>query len=207
MKRYVMEFLGTFFFVFTIAMTSNPLAAAIMLMAWLYIGGHISGGHYNPLVSLAVAMRGRLAWDILPFYMLSQIAAGAAAFGLSFFFHDQIMLPHPGEGISLLEAGVIEVLLSFVLGLVVLMVATSRHYAQSQIFGVAIGLTIFALAALGSPISGGLFNPAISVGAAIVGLLKGMPIMWAEVFMYVIGSLLGGALASYAFNYFMHNEA
>lgn len=206
MKRLIMEFLGTFFLVLTIAMTANPFAIAAMLMAWVYIGGYISGGHYNPLVSFAVALVGKLSWREFPYYFAVQVLGGFAAYALTFFLHGQVFIPAPSPNATFLQAFVVEVLLAFVLALVVLNVATADSFKGSHIFGFAIGFTIPALAYLGSPISGGLFNPAISLGSYIFGALKGMPIVWEHLLMYVGGALLGGYLAAIAFRYFVYDK-
>lgn len=206
MKKLLMECLGTFFFVLTIIVTGNALAIAAMLMAWVYIGGYVSGGHYNPAVSLAVALRGRLSREELLRYMGAQIVGGFAAYLIAAFIGSQIVLPAPGTNVTLLQAFVVEILLAFVLALVVLTVATSERFKGSQVFGVAIGFTIPALAILGSPISGGLFNPAIALGAAFFGLINGLAVIWPHVLMYVAGALIGGFLAAYTFHHFGLDE-
>lgn len=203
MKNQVVEFLGTFFFVLTIVMTANPFAIATMLMAWVYIGAYVSGGNYNPMISLALALRGRLRWDELPWYMVAQILGGFAAFLFVGFLQHRVTIPSPGMGVSLLQAFLVEVLLSFVLALVVLTVATAEKFRTSHIFGFAIGFTIPALAALGGPISGGLFNPAIALGATLYSLVHGLPVVWVHLLMYLGGAFLGAFLAACAFKYFM----
>lgn len=206
MKKQLMEFLGTFFFISTIAMTSNPIAIGLMLMAWLYIGGYISGGHFNPMVSLAVAIRGNLNWKDFPSYVIAQIAGGFLAYAMTYFIYGKISVPAPGSQVTLLQAFIVEILLAFVLALVVLVTATSDKFKNSQIFGFAIGLTIPALAAIGGPISGGLFNPAIALGSSLFALTKGLPIAWPALLMYVIGALIGGYLAAQAFKYFFQER-
>lgn len=201
MKPAIIEFLGTFFFVLAVATTANPLAIASMLMAWLYIGGYVSGGHFNPMVSFAVALRGGMHWHLVPRYMFSQILGGVFAFALASFLQGQVTIPAPGSDVTLLQAFVVEVLLSFVFALVVLNVTTGEHFKRSNIFGFAIGFTIPALARIGGPISGGLFNPAISVGGSIFGAFKGLPISWEHLTMYIGGALLGAFFAASAFKY------
>ncbi len=94
MNKYVMEFMGTFFLVFTVGMTViepgagalAPLAIGSALMVMVYAGGHISGGHYNPAVTLSVLVRGRISSKDTVAYMVVQIVAGlvaAAIVGLS----------------------------------------------------------------------------------------------------------------------------
>lgn len=206
MKRYCMEFLGTFFLVLAVALGTNPIGIAAMLMAWVYIGGYISGAHFNPMVSFAMYLIGRLNSMNLLRYVGAQVLGSFAAFALAYFLRKVVAMPHPGIGITLAQAGVVEILLAFVLALVVLTVTVSRKYAGSTIFGFVIGFTIPALAMVGGPISGGLFNPAIALGASIFGALKGAVINWEHLAMYVGCALLGGALAAYAFKYFYSPE-
>jgi aquaporin Z len=206
MKKLLMEFLGTFFLVLSIAMGANAIAIASMLMAWLYIGGYISGGHYNPMVSLAVALRGRLKWaEFLP-YICAQILGGIAAFGMTSFLQGEIVIPAPGNDVMLRQAMLVEILLAFVLAFVVLVTTTADKFRTSHIFGLAIGFTVPALAVVGGPISGGLFNPAIAFGASIVGFIQGSPIVWEHLCMYVGGAFAGGALAAYAFKHFYDKD-
>ncbi len=204
MRRLVVEFLGTFFFLLTIALTANALAIACMLMAWIYIGGYISGGHYNPAVTLAVGLHGRWQWASIFRYWFAQVLGGILAFAVAFYLSGQLTIPHPLAPFG--KSFLVEVLLAFVLCLVVLVVAISDRFKNSSVFGFAIGFTIPALAALGSPISGGLFNPAIALGSHIVGMAKGLPLNGMNLLLYVGGALLGGALAAYAYNYFRFDE-
>lgn len=201
MKRLLMELLGTFFLVLTIAITGNALAAGLMLMAWVYIGAYVSGAHYNPLISLAVKLTGRLSWREMVYYWGAQILGGVAAYTVAAAVLNRLTVPQPSA--ELLPAFIFEIVLAFVFGLVVLVVAISNKYKDSYIFGFVIGLTLFALSAVGANISGGLFNPAIALGAHLAGLFKGMAIVWPVVLMYVFGALLGGFLAAHAYRYFI----
>src|SRR6476661_10722186 len=90
MRRYAVEFIGTFFLVLTIGCTGlaetpgviAPLAIGSVLMAMIYAGGHISGAHYNPAVTLGVYLRGRCpAGDVLPYIVSQIVGAGAAEIG------------------------------------------------------------------------------------------------------------------------------
>ncbi|MCL4361810.1 aquaporin [Candidatus Dependentiae bacterium] len=200
MKKLVMEFLGTFFLVLTVAVTGNPLAIASVLMAWTYIGGFVSGAHYNPAVSLAVGIRSGHEWIHIAYYTLAQVLGGIIAYATTYYLHGSIHIPAPAVG--LVQAFIVEILLAFVFTLVVLTVSTAEVFKNNYVFGFAIGFTIPALVYLGTPISGGLFNPAIALGANLLGVIRGMPVMWSEVGMYVGGALIGGALAAYAFDYF-----
>ena len=184
-------------------MSFNPIAIAAMLMVWVYIGAYVSGANYNPAVSLAMALRGKLAWHTLPWYWLAQVLGGCAAFFLASHLHGHLVIPAPGNGVTLLEAFVVEVLLAFVFALIILVIATADRYRGNHIFGFAIGFSIPALSGVGGAISGGLFNPAIAIGAMLVGLLSGVPVVWSHLFMYVGGALLGAVLAALAFHHFI----
>ena len=89
-KKYLVEFIGTFFLVFTVLcvvfyeyhVIAGPIAIGLALMVCVYAGGHISGGHYNPAVSLAASIRGALEWKQIIPYWISQFLGSAAAFGL-----------------------------------------------------------------------------------------------------------------------------
>lgn len=201
MKRLVMEFLGTFFLVLAFALTSNPIAIAAMLMAWVYIGSHVSGAHYNPAVSLAHTAAGYSNWGQFLWYALAQVLGGFAAFLTAYKLVGQVAIPVPAANVDLLQALITEVLLAFVFALVILVIAHTKHFRASTIGGFVIGFTIPALALVGGPISGGLFNPAISLGANLLAIVKGVAVIWPNVLMYVGGALLGGFLASLVFHY------
>lgn len=203
MKKLLMEFLGTFFLVLAVAMNAGAIAIAAMLMTWIYIGGYVSGAHYNPLVTLAVVVRERFGWKEAPWYMLAQVLGGFVAYALTFYLKGQIVIPAPAPQVTILQAFLVEVLLSFTFALVVLVVTTTELFRTSQLFGLIIGFSIPALARVGAPISGGLFNPAIALGASLMGLVKGTPILWEHLFMYVGGAFLGAVLAAIVFKYFM----
>lgn len=200
-KPLLVEFLGTFFLVLTIAMTNNPVAIASMLMAWLYIGANESGANYNPLISLALAITNHLSWKKFGLYSLSQIFGGFMAFVFTYNLKGIILVPQPSLQFKIEQAFLIELLLSLVFALVVLYTAVSKNYKNSYVFGFAIAFTVPALAALGAPISGGLFNPAISIGANLFALSKGMSIIGSHLLMYIAGSFGGGALAAYLYKF------
>ncbi|OQA36186.1 MAG: aquaporin Z [Candidatus Dependentiae bacterium ADurb.Bin331] len=204
MRKLLMEFIGTFFFILTIAIGAGPIAVSSMLMAWLYIGFYVSGGHFNPMVTLAVMLTEGITLVHAGYYMLAQIAGGFLAYAAAAYLHTRVVFPEPNASVSLAQAFIVEILLAFVFASVVLHVAMTKRFHASTVFGFAIGFTIPALMAFGGPISGGLFNPAISIGSTLFGAISGMSeIMWSHLGMYVIGAFLGGALAAYAFIYFV----
>jgi aquaporin Z len=176
MKKSLVEFIGTFFLVFTIgnvvlppgAGALAPLAIGAALMVMVFAGGHVSGAHYNPAVTLAVWIRGRCPTaDVVP-YMISQILAAVVAAMLLRYLH-----PHGATGpfaIGVKAAFLAEFLFTFALAWVVLNVATAKGTAGNSFYGLAIGLTVMTGAFAVGGISGGVFNPAVAVGVILMGL-------------------------------------
>jgi aquaporin Z len=201
MYKYLTEFIGTFFLVLTVGCTGiaagpgviPPIAIGSVLMVMIYAGGHVSGGHYNPAVTLGVFMRGRCAaGDVAP-YMLAQaagaIAAAAAVFVLK---AGESVVPFQAR---ILPAFAAELLYTFALVLVVLNVATARATSGNSYFGLAIGFTVLVGAFAVGDISGGAFNPAVAIGASAMGLLA-----WSNLWLYLVADFCGGALAALAFS-------
>lgn len=200
MKRFIMEFLGTFFLILAVALTGNAIAIGAMLMAWIYIGSHITAAHYNPAVSFAALLIGKVRREEFIKYFIAQILGGLVAYILAANLHGSVAIPAPS--IEMLPAFLVEVLLSFVFVLLVLVVVYSERFKGSHISGFAIGFAIPALLIVGSPLSGGLFNPAIALGSNGYALFKGMHVIWGDVLMYGIGALFGGFLASSVYKNF-----
>jgi len=209
MKRYLTEFIGTFFLVLTICLVSDvkspgevgvrtySLAVAAILMAMVYMGGHISGGHYNPSVSLAVLLRGKLKpLDFVP-YLIAQLGGALAAAYLVYVTRHQVTCPDPGANPAVTVI-LVEAIFTFALSLVFLNVATSKGTEGNSYYGLAIGLTYFAAASVGGPLSGGVFNPAVAVGPMAVHYwFASGPIEFLA--YYLIGPFLGGAVAAVVF--------
>ncbi|EFV13671.1 MIP/aquaporin family protein [Segniliparus rugosus] len=200
LRKLVTEALGTFVLVLTVGCAVRggasfaPLAIGFALMVSVYAGGHISGGHYNPAVSLAAAVRGRLDWSRLVGYWAAQIA-GALAAALAAGY---IVRPAPAHKASpVADFGPVflaELVFTFVLAFVVLNVATSKDHPDNSFYGLAIGSAVFVGAVAVGPVSGGAFNPAVALGGSALGLFA-----WQSLWLYVVANLLGGALAGAAF--------
>jgi aquaporin Z len=200
-RKYLTEFVGTLFFVMTIGLVATPnhplapLVIGTVLMVIVYMGGHVSGGHYNPAVSLAVFLRGKLPAADLPPYIAAQVLGALAGAYLSYMFLDQTFAPAPAATATTMTALLVEVFYTFLLALVVLNVATSPATEGNSFYGLAIGATIVVAAFAGGPISGGAFNPAIGTGAIVVNSLAGGG-SWSHLWLYLVGPLAGGALAA-----------
>jgi aquaporin Z len=205
MRRYLTEFIGTFFLVFTIGLTVTagspmaPLAIGSSLMIMVYMGGHVSGGHYNPAVSLALLLRGKMA-SIGEFvgYVVSQVAGAIVAALTTYVIVGQTLKVAPAASASTLGALLVEILFTFALALVVLNAAASAKTQGNSFYGLAIGFAIVVGAFAGGPISGGAFNPAVGTGPILVDAMVGGGSL-SHLWLYLVGPFLGGALAAGVF--------
>ena len=205
MRNYVTEFIGTFFLCLTIGLTvlngtpMAPLAIGASLMVMVYMGGHVSGGHFNPAVSLAVLLRGKMA-SIGEFvgYVVSQ-CAGAIVAGLAVYaILGRTFAPAPAPTASVMGAFLVELLYTFALALVVLNAAASAKTHGNSFYGIAIGFTVVVAAFAGGPISGGAFNPAVGLGPILVDTMLGEGTL-ANLWLYLVAPLAGGGLAALVF--------
>lgn len=201
MRNLVTEFIGTFFLVLTIGLTVlggtqfAPLAIGAALMIMVYMGGHVSGAHYNPAVTLAVCMRGKLSGAQVVPYWIAQIAGATAAAATAYYLLGKTFAPAPGAGVDAVKAVIVEALFTFALALVVLNSATAPKTANNSFYGLAIGFTVVVAAFAGGPISGGAFNPAVGIGPIVIDTMMGSG-SFANLWIYLVGPLLGGFAAA-----------
>jgi aquaporin Z len=204
-RRYLTELLGTFLFVACIGLivaqgveSLAPLMIGSALMVLVYMGGHVSGAHYNPAVTLAIYFRGGLpARDVVP-YMVMQILGGTLGAWLSYCLTGGTFGPAPAPTATLLGALVTEILFTFLLALTVLNVAVSRATRANSFYGLAIGFAIVVGAFAGGPISGGVYNPAVGTGATLIhGFFGGGD--FSSLWLYLVGPFTGGLLAALVF--------
>jgi aquaporin Z len=202
------EFVGTFLLVFTVGCNVMGRTAvwagvsiASVLMVMIYAFGKISGGNFNPAVSVALGltqhMKGPvkdMEWSTVGIYCLVQLVAGISA-GMCYLamFGDAFALG-PAKGFGAMEAGVCEVLYTFMLCFVVLNVATAKAAEDNTFYGLAIGFVVIAGAYGAGVVSGGCFNPAVAFGIDISsGIRRG----WC--FAYLAFELIGAAIAAVLF--------
>ena len=195
MRKYIIEFIGTFFLVLIIALTGNPLAIGAGVVGLVYFGGYISGAHYNPAVTLALWMSKKIKSYIAIRYMLTQLLAAITASAFYYLITYKTFTPHFGPGVSMTSALIIEVLFTFLLCSVVLHAAATDKTKDNDYFGLAIGLTVMAGAFAAGPISGAAFNPAVGVGPLLYDF-GNLASHTTELLTYIIGPFLGGSLAS-----------
>ena len=200
-KKYLVEFIGTFFLVFTIGATAAwggtgviaPLAIGFALMVMVYAGGYISGGHYNPAVSLAAVVRGALpAVQWLP-YALAQILGGVVAAALVNVLGG-VEAAAPIPEIAGVIAG--EALFTFALCYVVLHTATSTKTEGNSYYGLAIGSTVMVGAFAVGSICIGAFNPAVALSVLVLGTCCAKIVL-----LTVIMNLVAGALAGLVYKF------
>lgn len=201
MHRYLTELIGTFFLVLTIGLTTvqgaamAPLAIGSVLMVMVYMGGHVSGGHYNPAVTLGVFFAGKVGTGDLLAYWLSQVAGALLGAFAVLALVGETFAPAPGPEVGLWGMLGAEVLFSFALVLVVLNAAVSPATTGNSFYGLAIGFTVMVGAWAVGPISGAAFNPAVGVGPTVLHVLRGGG-SWGSLWIYVVAPLAGGALAA-----------
>lgn len=193
------EFVGTFLFFFVIALVApsgsvlTPIAIGLALAAAVYANGHRSGAHYNPAISWALFLQKKITATELGAYVIAQLLGGILAFTVGTGIVGKPVRIAPGEGIADLSAFLVEAIFTFFLTLVVMNVAATKKTEGNSFYGLAIGFTIVGAAIAGGPISGGAFNPAVGLSAAIA---KGnLPQVW----IYIAGPLLGSTLGSLFF--------
>jgi len=202
MNKYIAEFIGTFFLVLTIGCTVIPAAAGVIaplaigaaLMVMVFAGGHISGGHFNPAVTFAIFIRGRLEMkDVVP-YWIAQLAAGIVAAFVAMFLVGKSGTPLEITNIPVVF--VAEFLFTFALAYVVLNCATAKGTLDNSFYGLAIGMTVMVGAFSVGSISGGAFNPAVALGAVMMHLVKA-----SDVWIHIVADLAGGLVAALIFKF------
>ena len=206
MPKYLTEFIGTFFLVATIGFTviapgadhMAPLAIGAALMVMIFAGGHVSGAHYNPAVTLAVYLRGKCsAADVIP-YWIAQIAGAAAAAMIVLFMKGNPVVTAAQPDVA--RALVAEFLYTFALCYVVLNVATAKGTSGNPTYGLAIGFTVLTGAYSVGAVSGGAFNPAVAVGITMMGLSA-----LANIWIFLVANFAAGAAAAVIFK-MMHPQ-
>ena len=201
MNKYIVEFIGTFFLVLTVGCTGigagagviAPLAIGAALMVMVFAGGHISGGHYNPAVTLGVLIRGKVKpADVVPYWIAQFLAAAIAALLTIKVLRAGIPVTAimPKTGPALLA----EFLFTFALVYVVLNTATAEGTSGNSFYGLAIGMTVMTGAFAVGDISGGAFNPAVALGICVLGISS-----WGNIWIYLLADFAAAVVAAVIF--------
>jgi len=200
MRKYIVEFIGTFFLVSGAAF-AGAYGATLALIVMIYASGHISGAHFNPAVSVAMYMRKKLPKDEFGGYLIAQFLGAIVAGLIAFYvFEKEGNASCDGDTVQIGKAVLAELLGTFALAYVVLNVATAKGTAGNSFYGLAIGGTVLAMALIFGGYSGGVFNPAVGVGLALQE-----SICWKDIWIYFVAPVAGGVLAALTFSYL--NEA
>ena len=202
MKKYIIELIGTFFLVLIIGLTENPIAIGLGLAVLVYMGAHISGAHYNPVVSLAMLINNQIELKEFSFYLASQLLGSVVAtYFIMLLGNDFNVVSNTNDISSFFVA---EILFTFLLVFVILNVALNKNLKGNQFYGLAIGLTVTAGAFAVGNISGGVFNPAVSFGPSLFSFIDpqvvGTNVSSSDFFIYyLISGIIGSVIASYLY--------
>lgn len=200
-NAYLLEAIGTFFLVLVFGFTGDALAIGLSLMALIYIGFEGSGAHYNPAVSFGFLLKRKLSLAEFSGYFISQVLGGILAASVLLFLSGSVFYVEPPASTNLYQQAFAEVFFVFIFVLVMLIFSLSNDHRRTKLIGLVAGLTFAGLILAATSISGGVLNPAISLGTAIVDLINGGG-SYMDILLYSIAPLTGGALAAFAFNFF-----
>lgn len=198
--KLLTEFVGTYVFLTVISLSGYagplaPLAIGSALMVMVYMGGHVSGAHYNPAVTFGLLLRRRIPVVEAGAYWVTQLVAAALAFTFGYLVSGKSGGVHPGPGAYSISALAVEIAITATLVLVILNVAATRATEGNSFYGLAIGFTVMVGAFTVGPISGGAFNPAVAFGATLSSALFKSG-SWTDFWIYVVGPLVGAVIAA-----------
>ncbi len=198
MKRYVVEFLGTFLIVLAVSLTENPMTIGFIYMVMLYLGARISGAHYNPAVTQALWLRGAFNTHFIPHYVIAQFLGALAALYFVYALAGLLYVPDISPEDNVLLVCVMETLFTLSLCYVYLATRTTHQFKGTQLYGLILGFSLIGLSSMG-----GLFNPAIGCAAFVLHAFLAGSVMHIgnKLLVYVICPLVGSALAGLAFDY------
>ncbi|HSA83326.1 MAG TPA: aquaporin [Patescibacteria group bacterium] len=195
MRKYFIEFIGTFFLVLIVALTGNPIAIGFGLAALVYMGGYISGAQYNPAVTFAVWLSKKIDTKTALLYVCVQFIAAIVAAAVYHYVTSLFFIPQPGIAVPFGTALLLEVLFTFLLASVVLHTAVSEQTKGNDYYGLAIGSVVLVGAFAAGPISGGAFNPAVGVGPLLFDVTH-LAQYGIQSVLYIVGPLLGAGIAA-----------
>lgn len=201
MRRYATELVGTLALVFTVGCAVlgdqpgvlPPIALGAVLAAVVLACAPVSGAHVNPAVTLAFVLRGRTPSSELLSYWAAQLIGGLLGAVAAHYVTDAHGTSPELHGREIVATLLGEALFAFLLVLVVLAVTTPEPLDVTR-YALAVGLTVTAGAFALGTLAGGAFNPAVAVGAWVVGLVAG-PSLW----VFLVADVVGATAAALAF--------
>ena len=213
LRRLSAEFIGTFFLVLVVCMSTyskvsadlQPIAIGLMLIGLIYANGYMSAAMFNPAVTLAFWLRGRIETKDALAYIVVQFVAGVAAacLTLALTMAKPIVQPiaAPPQYFALIPAILSEIVGTFLMCWVILNVATSKTIEGNSFYGLAIGSTVAGLIYTLGSVSGSVFNPAVAVALGVAQIGN-----WGNLWIYLVGSFGGAAVAALAYRFINRDE-
>ena len=196
MKNYLTELFGTFFLVLIIGINANPLAIGFGLMVLIYLGFHSSGAHYNPIVTLAMLFRKEISLLDSINYIIFQILGAVLAGSAVFFLTSVTMEVQPNLSATVYQILGYEVLFTYLYVYAFLTVTSHPKLKNNSFYGLVLGATIMVGLFSSIQTSGGVFNPATSVGVTLSHLFIGDGVSKYYLWYYLVGPALGGLIAT-----------
>jgi glycerol uptake facilitator-like aquaporin len=196
MKNYLTELFGTFFLVLIIGINGNPLAIGFGLMVLIYLGFHSSGAHYNPIVTLAMLFRKEISLLDSINYIIFQILGAVLAGSAVFFLTSVTMEVQPNLSATVYQILGYEVLFTYLYVYAFLTVTSHPKLKNNSFYGLVLGATIMVGLFSSIQTSGGVFNPATSVGVTLSHLFIGDGVSKYYLWYYLVGPALGGLIAT-----------
>ncbi len=205
MKKYLIEFLGTYFLVLAVGISGEALAVGFILSALIYIGALISGAHYNPAISLGAFILKKISGTELVGYVIAHIAGAFIAAVTVLFVSSLPLYIEPPLNSGFYQQLLMETLLTFVLVLLALVAWIGNPSNKSvATYSFVMGFGLLAVTLLGENISGSVFNPALSIGPSILDYFLGGA-SFKDIPTYTIAPVLGAVLASFAYKHLIQD--
>lgn len=195
MKKYIMECFGTMFLALSVIVFGNPIGVGAMFAVLVYLGWNISGSNYNPALSFAIWLRGKLSTMDLLWYVIAQLLGGLFAALLVWFLAGRKYCPQFPQGLDIWKYLVVEILFTMFLCLVIMAVAFTKKLKDNPCNGIIIGLTLMAISFVP-----GSYNPAITIFPTLCAYDAGA-IFYPNLAIYFFGPMIGGTIAAVVYKF------
>ena len=190
-----MELVGTFFIVFVAASSGSPIGIAVTYAIFSYVGSHVSGGQYNPALTFGLFTIGKLRGVKALSFIIAQLLGGALALVAFTYLGGKDFIIKPSDSATLMQAGLAEMMFTFLFVTTVLFTMISKKSAGNSYFGLVAGFTLLIGSLTVGPLSGGAFNPVLGVSSQIYRMIMGHGLVIENVILYTIAPVLGALLA------------